>query len=65
MGIRAKRMSPGGQIFGNPEVYNTFVSGHGAMILFTPMPADRTELGSNARKRLKGNFGDGSDPLVG
>jgi cytochrome c oxidase subunit 1 len=40
MGIRAELMSPGLQIFGNPEVYNTFVSAHGLiMIFFTLMPA--------------------------
>jgi cytochrome c oxidase subunit 1 len=40
MGIRTELMSPGLQIFGNPEVYNTFVSAHGLiMIFFTLMPA--------------------------
>jgi cytochrome c oxidase subunit I len=40
MGIRAELMHSGLQIFGNPEVYNTFVSAHGlVMIFFTLMPA--------------------------
>jgi cytochrome c oxidase subunit I len=40
MGIRAELMYPDLQIFGNPDVYNTFVSAHGLiMIFFTLMPA--------------------------
>lgn len=33
MGIRAELMYPGMQIFGDPEVFNTFVSAHGLTMI--------------------------------
>ena len=40
MGMRAELMEPGMQIFGNPEVFNVFVTAHGLiMIFFMVMPA--------------------------
>ena len=53
MGIRAELMYPGMQIFGDPEVFNTFVSAHGlTMIFFTLMPA------------MIGGFGNWMVPLM-
>jgi cytochrome c oxidase subunit I len=53
MGIRAELTYPGMQIFGDPEVFNTFVSAHGlTMIFFTIMPA------------MIGGFGNWMVPLM-
>jgi cytochrome c oxidase subunit I len=53
MGIRAELMYPGLQIFGSPDVFNTFVSAHGLiMIFFTIMPA------------MIGGFGNWMVPLM-
>ena len=53
MGIRLELMYPGMQIFGDPEVFNTFVSAHGlVMIFFTIMPA------------MIGGFGNWMVPLM-
>jgi heme/copper-type cytochrome/quinol oxidase subunit 1 len=53
MGIRAELMYPGMQIFGGPEVFNTFVSAHGlTMIFFAIMPA------------MIGGFGNWMVPLM-
>ena len=53
MGMRAELMYPGMQIFGDPEVFNTFVSAHGLiMIFFTIMPA------------MIGGFGNWMVPLM-
>src|SRR5574339_1234054 len=53
MGIRSELMYPGLQIFGDSEVFNTFVSAHGLiMIFFTIMPA------------MIGGFGNWMIPLM-
>jgi cytochrome c oxidase subunit 1 len=53
MGMRAELMYPGMQIFGDPEVFNAFVSAHGLiMIFFTIMPA------------MIGGFGNWMVPLM-
>jgi cytochrome c oxidase subunit I len=53
MGIRTELMYPGMQVFGNPDVFNTFVSAHGLiMIFFTIMPA------------MIGGFGNWMVPLM-
>src|SRR5512146_233154 len=53
MGIRTELMYPGMQIFGSPDVFNTFVSAHGLiMIFFTIMPA------------MIGGFGNWMVPLM-
>ena len=53
MGIRAELMYPDMQIFGSPDVFNTFVSAHGLiMIFFTIMPA------------MIGGFGNWMVPLM-
>ncbi|HEY8263854.1 MAG TPA: cbb3-type cytochrome c oxidase subunit I, partial [Methyloceanibacter sp.] len=40
MGMRAELMEPGMQIFGNPEMFNVFVTAHGLiMVFFMVMPA--------------------------
>ena len=40
MAMRAELMEPGMQIFGNPEMYNVFVTAHGLiMVFFSIMPA--------------------------
>jgi cytochrome c oxidase subunit 1 len=53
MGIRAELMYPGMQIFGDPAVFNTFVSAHGlTMIFFTITPA------------MIGGFGNWMVPLM-
>ena len=40
MGMRAELMEPGMQIFGNPEVFNVFVTAHGLiMVFFMVMPS--------------------------
>ena len=40
MGMRAELMEPGMQIFGNPELFNVFVTAHGLiMVFFMVMPA--------------------------
>jgi cytochrome c oxidase subunit 1 len=53
MGMRAELMEPGLQIFGNPEVFNVFVTAHGLiMVFFTVMPA------------TMGGFGNWMVPLM-
>jgi cytochrome c oxidase subunit 1 len=53
MGIRAELMYPGLQIFGDPEVFNVFISAHGLiMVFFTLMPA------------MIGGFGNWMVPLM-
>jgi cytochrome c oxidase subunit 1 len=53
MGIRAELMYPGMQVFGDPDVFNLFVSAHGLiMIFFTIMPA------------MIGGFGNWMVPLM-
>ncbi|MGA7545613.1 MAG: cbb3-type cytochrome c oxidase subunit I, partial [Methyloceanibacter sp.] len=53
MGMRLELMQPGMQIFGNPEVFNVFVTGHGLiMVFFTVMPA------------TMGGFGNWMVPLM-
>src|SRR5262245_97173 len=40
MGMRAELMEPGMQIFGDPEVFNVFVTAHGLiMVFFMVMPS--------------------------
>src|SRR5690606_38543377 len=53
MAMRAELMYPGLQLFGNPEVFNVVVTGHGLiMIFFAIMPA------------MSGGFGNWMVPLM-
>ena len=47
MGMRAELMEPGMQIFGNPEMFNVFVTAHGLiMVFFAVMPATMGAFGN-------------------
>ena len=53
MGMRMELMEPGMQIFGNPEMFNVFVTAHGLiMVSFMVMPA------------TMGGFGNWMVPLM-
>src|SRR5665648_556322 len=53
MGMRAELMDPGMQIFGNPEMFNAFVTAHGLiMVFFMVMPS------------TMGGFGNWMVPLM-
>ncbi|HCL63146.1 MAG TPA: cytochrome c oxidase subunit I, partial [Rhizobiales bacterium] len=53
MAMRLELMQPGMQIFGNPEMFNVFVTAHGLiMVFFTVMPA------------TMGGFGNWMVPLM-